>query len=284
VGVHGRTFGTIELQTGRNELFAPYASLVRHFAKFLALALMSHSQMEIVRKSEEERDAANRELETFAYSASHDLRGPLHHISGFLGLLDRRIGPSLDAQGRRCVDIIFDSSKRMERLIDDILSFSRLGRQPLSLARVDLNDLVRDVFRELGPSAGDRVIQWHRAELPAVTGDARWLRVVLMNLISNALKFTRPRAQAEISIGCIASPGSEVIVFVRDNGVGFDPKYSDKLFAAFQRLHRTEDFEGTGLGLANVRRIVSRHGGRTWAEGAVDEGATFYFSLPGATD
>jgi signal transduction histidine kinase len=282
IGVHGREFGTIEIGTERNELFAPYEPLVRHCASFIALAWESRFQTEIARRAEEERDAANRELETFAHSASHDLRGPLHHISGFLGLLERRLGPGLDEQGRRCMDIILDSSKRMERLIDDILSFSRLGRQPLSLVRVELNEMVRDVLRELDPSAHGRAIQWNIAELPAVTGDPRLLRVVLLNLVSNALKFTRPRAHTEISIGRAASPDREVIVFVRDNGVGFDPRYIDKLFGAFQRLHRVEDFEGTGMGLANVRRIIARHGGRTWADGGVDQGATFYFSLPSA--
>jgi light-regulated signal transduction histidine kinase (bacteriophytochrome) len=168
-------------------------------------------------------------------------------------------------------------------LIDDLLSFSRMGRHAMSFRQVDLVTLVRDVIRELEPDAAGRSIAWRIDDLPEVGGDAAMLRMVLDNLIANALKFTRPRQQAIIEIGSLAGQDTEAVIFVRDNGVGFDMTYADKLFGVFQRLHRAEEFEGTGIGLASVRRIIARHGGRTWAEGQVDNGAVFYFSLPRAS-
>jgi PAS domain S-box-containing protein len=227
-----------------------------------------------------ELQAANRELETFAYSVSHDLRAPLRHIDGFLGLLKRRIGPTLDDESQRYIATISAAAVRMAALIDDLLAFSRMGRAAMSRTAVDLGDLVQDIIKEFEPETKGRAIDWRIAALPVVTGDRAMLRVVLVNLISNALKFTQPRARAEIEIGCQAGGEGETIVFVRDNGVGFDMQYADKLFGVFQRLHGMDEFEGTGIGLANVRRVIARHGGRTWAEGKVDSGATFYFYLP----
>ncbi|CAG0967750.1 partial Phytochrome-like protein cph1, partial [Gammaproteobacteria bacterium] len=223
-------------------------------------------------------EAANKELDAFAYSVSHDLRAPLRHIDGFLDLLKNRL-PNLDEKSLHYMTNISSSATRMGTLIDDLLSFSRMGRQEMSNTRVDLASLVREVIRELEPDAQNRSIHWHIADLPTVTGDRAMLRVVLVNFLSNALKFTQLRQQAEIEIGC-QSQETETIIFVRDNGVGFDPRYADKLFGVFQRLHRADEFEGTGIGLANVQRIINRHGGRIWAEGAVNQGATFYFSLP----
>jgi PAS domain S-box-containing protein len=225
-------------------------------------------------------EAANKELEAFAYSVSHDLRAPLRHIDGFLELLQKRTATALDEQSRHYMGTISESAKRMGILIDDLLSFSRMGRNQMSKLRVDLGDLTREIIREFEPETGNRNIHWRVCDLPEVNGDRAMLRMVLVNLISNALKFTQSRQQAEIEIGRMRTSETETVIYVRDNGVGFDMAYADKLFCVFRRLHRTDEFEGTGIGLANVRRIINRHGGQTWAEGAVDHGATFFFTLP----
>jgi signal transduction histidine kinase len=229
-----------------------------------------------------ELEAANKELEAFAYSVSHDLRAPLRHIDGFVGLLQKTMETELDGQSRYYMDAISDSASKMGQLIDDLLSFSRMGRHALSVQPVDLGTLAHEVIRELEPDAAGRDLDWRIGDLPAVSGDASLLRMVLANLIANALKFTRPREKARIEIGSQSGQEAETVIYVRDNGVGFDMTYADKLFGVFQRLHRAEDFEGTGIGLANVRRIIARHGGRVWAEGEVNNGATFYLSLPQA--
>ncbi len=223
---------------------------------------------------------ANKELESFAYSVSHDLRAPLRHIDGFLNLLKENIATTLDEESRRYMATISKAARRMGVLIDDLLSFSRMGRGEMTKTQIDLGALVQEVIREFEPETHDRVIRWRLTDLPVVAGDRAMLRIVLVNLISNAVKFTRPRAQTEIEIGCLPDQETETIVFVRDNGVGFDMQYADKLFGVFQRLHQADEFEGTGIGLANVRQVINRHGGRTWAEGKADGGATFYFSLP----
>ena len=227
-----------------------------------------------------ELEASNKELEAFAYSTSHDLRTPLRHVAGYTELLQKNAGPVLDEKGRRYVTMILESAKKMGDLIDDLLAFSRIGRAETQNTLVDLGELVREVSSELQPETDGRDIVWNIGALPRLHGDRSMLRVALVNLISNAVKFTRTRPQAKIEIGCTDGKPGEVVVFVRDNGVGFDMKYVGKLFGVFQRLHRAEAFEGTGIGLATVQRIVGRHGGRVWAEGAVNEGATFYFSAP----
>ena len=232
-----------------------------------------------------ELNASNQELEAFAYSVSHDLRAPLRHIEGFLNLLKKRCYAQLDAAGQRYIDNTTDASRRLGTLIDELLQFSRLGRSEIRKQHVDLKELIAAVQQELEPESQNRVVRWQVDDLPAVEADQVMLRQILENLLANALKFTRTRPEAEIVISSRCEPDGQVVISVRDNGVGFSMDYSDKLFQVFQRLHQEDEFEGTGIGLANVRRMVERHGGRVWAEGAVDQGATFYFSLPsnGAT-
>lgn len=228
--------------------------------------------------------AANEELEAFSYSVSHDLRSPLRHIDGFSDMLVKHASGTLDDKGRRYLKIISDAAKRMGTLIDDLLVFSRMGRAEMRRAKVDLHALVEEVIREARRDADGRNILWKCQPLPAVEGDMALLRQVLVNLIANAVKYSRPRDPAVIEIGVHDKAQCETVFYVRDNGVGFDMMYADKLFGVFQRLHRADEFEGTGIGLANVRRIILRHGGRTWAESKPGEGATFYFSLPVGAD
>ncbi len=221
---------------------------------------------------------ANRELEAFSYSVSHDLRAPLRHVSGFVDILREHLGPGLDDTARRHMDTIERAARQMGTLIDELLAFSRMGREELQRRMVPLSALVREAQDEIGVEP-DRNIEWSVSPLPDVPGDRPMLKQVLLNLLGNALKYTRPRPIARIEVGATVS-ADEVVVHVRDNGVGFDMKYADRLFGVFQRLHRAEEFEGTGIGLANVRRVITRHGGRTWAESEPDRGATFFFSLP----
>jgi signal transduction histidine kinase len=226
-------------------------------------------------------ETANRELEAFSYSVSHDLRAPLRHIDGYAQLLQQRSAAALDATGQRYLTTITASAKRLGLLIDELLVFSRMSRTELHHDRVAVRPLVDEVLRELQPEMEGRQIEWVIDELPAVQADVSMLRQVWANLLGNAVKYTRPRPQARVEISHRRGEGADAHVFsVRDNGAGFDMKYADKLFGVFQRLHSTSEFEGTGIGLANVRRIVQRHGGRAWAEGRVGEGATFYFTLP----
>ncbi len=232
-----------------------------------------------LRHRAEQLELANRELEAFSYSVSHDLRAPLRHIDGFADLLLQHAHAALDEKARRYLDTISDSARRMGALIDDLLVFSRMGRSEMQRTTVALESLVGEVRRSLDGEMAGREIEWHIAPLPEVQGDPAMLRLVFTNLMSNAIKYTRTRARARIEVGATES-GDETTVFIRDNGVGFDMEYGHKLFGVFQRLHGADEFEGTGIGLANVRRIINRHGGRTWAEGEIDRGATFCFSLP----
>jgi len=237
---------------------------------------------ELVKRATE-LETSNNELESFAYSVSHDLRAPLRHVVGYSELLQKQAASLLDEKSRRYTRTILESAKRMGNLIDDLLAFSRIGRAETKKTLVSLDQLVKEVVAETRLDTGGRDIVWKIHPLPVCYGDRSMLRLVIGNLLSNAVKFTRMRAQAEIEIGC-ADGEDEVEVFVRDNGAGFDMQYVDKLFGVFQRLHLPEEFEGTGIGLATVRRIIHRHGGEVRAEGAVDQGATLYFSLPKAQD
>ena len=222
----------------------------------------------------------NEELEAFSNSVSHDLRAPLRHVVGFVNQLQQDAGPSLSGKSLQHLTTISQAAKQMGKLIDDLLAFSRIGRSEMQKMEVNLDQLVRETVGEFKAETKERNIVWTIQPLPAVRADRSLLRLVLVNLISNAVKFTGARAQARIEIGRAPGGGGETVIFIRDNGAGFDPLYAGKLFGVFQRLHSQDEFEGTGVGLASVQRIIHRHGGRAWAEGVVDGGATFYFSIP----
>jgi len=227
-----------------------------------------------------ELEATNKELEAFAYSVSHDLRAPLRHMIGYTELLQKSASSNLDDRGRRYMMTILESAKRMGTLIDDLLAFSRIGRAETRETMVSLEQLVNEVQNEIWQEIEGRNMTWKIGPLPNLYGDRSMLKLALANLISNAVKFTRTCSQPEIEIGCTEKRTDGVVVFVRDNGVGFNMKYVNKLFGVFQRLHKADEFEGTGIGLATVQRIIHRHGGQVWAEGQVGAGATFYVSLP----
>ncbi|WP_277964755.1 ATP-binding protein [Pseudomonas sp. RIT-To-2] len=241
----------------------------------------------VLRKAEElaqlagELKRSNKELEAFSYSVSHDLRAPLRHIAGYAELLGDFEGEKLSERGQRFLDHIGESARFAGSLVDNLLSFSQMGRSALRLSDVDLGALVEAIREEMLPDYDDREVQWRIEPLPRVLADAAFLHLALRNLISNALKYSRGSNPAVIEIGATEQNG-ETVVYVRDNGVGFDMEYVDKLFGVFQRLHRMEEFEGTGIGLASVRRIIERHDGRVWAQGVLGEGATFSFALPHA--
>jgi light-regulated signal transduction histidine kinase (bacteriophytochrome) len=221
----------------------------------------------------------NEELDSFTHSVSHDLRAPLRHIDGFVGLLENQERAKLSPAGIKYLGIISGAAKSMGKLIDDLLVFSRLSRAELRHSRVDMNALVAEVWSELEPDRKGRNIFWKAGDLPPVQGDRPLLKQVWVNLLSNAVKYTGRRQQAEIQVGARMHDGQHEF-FVKDNGAGFDMQYAGKLFQVFQRLHGKDEFEGTGIGLANVRRIIMRHDGRAWAIGEPDHGATFCFTLP----
>jgi PAS domain S-box-containing protein len=222
---------------------------------------------------------ANRELEAFSYSVAHDLRAPIRHMSSYVELLDKNLGSQAGDKAKHYMTVIAGASKKMSMLIDDLLAFFSIGRTDMNKTTVSIPGIIIDVIREMAPDIKGREVEWKIGSLPDVYGDKTMLRLAIVNLISNAIKYTAPRAKAEIQIGC-TEEAEEFIFIVKDNGVGFDMKYVDKIFGVFQRLHQDAEFEGTGIGLANVQRIISRHGGRTWAEGVVGQGAVFYFTIP----
>jgi PAS domain S-box-containing protein len=231
-----------------------------------------------------ELSAVNEELEAFSYSVSHDLRAPLRHVTGFASLLQRSAGDRLGEKDARHLQTIVDAARRMGQLIDDLLAFSRAGRMQIERKCVSLTAVVRDAQHDLSRPDAAPAVAWTVHPLPDVHGDPALLRQVFVNLLSNAAKYSGTRQSPTVEVGVQPSSAQETVIYVRDNGVGFDMAYAGKLFGVFQRLHSSEAFEGTGIGLANVRRIIHRHGGRVWAEGAVDAGATFYFSLPHANE
>ena len=223
--------------------------------------------------------AANKDLDAFAYSVSHDLRTPLRAIIGFSRIFIEDYGDKLDEEGQRKLNIIQNSAQDMRQLIDDLLAFSRLGRKAVSMSAINMGQLAEEVFERLRLNASGKAVRLNIQALPPAYGDRSLIREVFVNLISNAIKFTKPLEVAVVELSG-KTKGKDILYSVKDNGVGFDMKYADKLFQVFQRLHSTEEFEGTGVGLSLVQRIIHRHGGRVWAEGKLNEGSTFYFTLP----
>ncbi|OHD67629.1 MAG: hypothetical protein A2W19_11470 [Spirochaetes bacterium RBG_16_49_21] len=232
-----------------------------------------------VRDRTAQLEAANRELEAFSYSVSHDLRAPLRAIDGFSKVLMDKYSVQLDNDAQRYLDIIRSNTQQMGRLIDDLLSFSRIGKQEMRLSRINMERLAREAFEQIQSQHPDRLIDFKVESPPPASGDTNMIKIALTNLLSNAVKFTGPRNEPIIEFGGSAE-NNENVYYVKDNGVGFDMKYAGKLFGVFQRLHGRDEFEGTGVGLALVQRIIIRHGGRVRAEGAVNEGAVFHFTLP----
>jgi len=226
-------------------------------------------------------ETANQELESFSYSVSHDLRAPLRHVVGFVELLNDHLQGKLDDQSKHFLEVISKSTNDMGQLIDDLLSFSRIGKTVMESRKVDLNLLIKQVIETFEPEMVGRNIKWDIGKLPDVKGDTEMLKIVMSNLISNALKFTSLKTSARIEIGSKPDPENtnQVVFYIKDNGAGFDMQYREKLFGVFQRLHSQKDFRGTGIGLANVKRVIQRHGGKVWAEGVLEEGAVFYFTL-----
>jgi light-regulated signal transduction histidine kinase (bacteriophytochrome) len=272
--------------------FATWAETVRgRAAGWLASEVEGAAELRnavlgiVLRKAEEmaalntELQRSNRELEAFSYSVSHDLRAPLRHIVGYAELLKEAARGKLDPRDLKHADTIIESSEYAGKLVDNLLAYSRMGRAAMDRVAVDMGKLVAEVRKDVAAEYAGRRVRWEVGPLPVVRGDPLMLRLAVRNLLANAVKYTKGRDEAVVEVGCATDAGAHTFT-VRDNGVGFDMKYRDKLFGVFQRLHRWEDYEGTGIGLANVRRIVERHGGRAWAEGAVNRGATFYFTLP----
>jgi len=223
-------------------------------------------------------ELVNKELEAFSYSVSHDLRAPLRHINGYVELLNNRFTDILPEKGKHYLKTIADSTNEMGILIDDLLNFSRTGRQEIQKAEINMNVLLQEALNLIKQDVHNRKIVWQIANLPMVVGDFNLLRLVWQNLLSNAVKFTRQNENARIEVGFVEEQ-HQYKFFVRDNGIGFDMQYAHKLFGVFQRLHSSSDYEGTGIGLANVRRIIDKHGGRIWAEAELNKGATFFFTL-----
>ncbi len=292
----GQVFGTIcVLDLKENGYSRTYEGLMLQFKELVEVHLdflSKNRELEkaiIERKKAEdglrertaELEATNKELQAFSYSVSHDLRAPLRAIDGFSRVMLDDHSDKLDEEGRRVLNTIRDSAEDMAHLIDNLLSFSRLGRHEVKLLTIDMAGLVQETFRQLKSVVPERQVELTLDTIPSCRGDRAMLREVVRNLLANAIKFTRPRESAVIEVGA-RTERDQNVYYVRDNGVGFDMQYAEKLFGVFQRLHSTAEFEGTGVGLAIVQRVIHRHGGRVWARARVDQGATFYFTLPTA--
>jgi light-regulated signal transduction histidine kinase (bacteriophytochrome) len=285
----GELIGALSFGGEQDSFPAEQIAIAQEVATQLAIAIAQARLFERVKRNAEELEirvrertlaleAANKELESFSYSVSHDLRAPLRAIDGFSRIVLEDYAAKLDAEGLRLLGVIRDNSRKMGQLIDDLLEYSRLGRKPLSSAKIDMQRLVEEVLGELQATGGTSP-RLDVGALPPARGDATLLKRAWTNLLANALKFSSKREQPVIEVSGHEN-GAQCVYCVKDNGAGFDMRYCDKLFNVFQRLHREEEFEGTGVGLAIVQRVISRHGGRVWAEGKVDAGAAFYFSLP----
>jgi len=239
-----------------------------------------HEHLEdLVRERTSKLSAVNKDLEEFVYSMAHDLGIPLRAVNGFAHILLTEYRDKLDDEGKRYLDVVQNNTRRMGRLIDDILAFSRLRSAAITVSEINMEELVHEGLNELRPTFAGRELNVEIKPLRFARGDRTMLRQVWVNLLSNAIKFTRKKSAARIEVGCVGEE-TELVYYVKDNGAGFDMQYAGKLFGVFQRLHGVEEFEGTGIGLAMVKRIVTRHGGRVWAEGKLNEGATIYFTLP----
>lgn len=264
---------------GRRMLFSLVRDITRRKLAEDQIRKLNSELEQRVRDRTAQLELANKELEAFAFSVSHDLRAPLRAIDGFSRAVREDYGDKLDEQGKHFLEMLSDNATRMNKLIDDILSFSRMGRRDIPGMRLDLAELAQEVIAELRSTVPDRTIRFTVGALPQTRGDRVMIRQALVNLLSNAVKFTRPRSEPVIEVG--RSTGrDENIYYVKDNGVGFDMRYADKLFGVFQRLHAQDEFDGTGIGLSIVKRIVQRHGGRVWAQAQVGAGATIFFTLP----
>jgi PAS domain S-box-containing protein len=274
------TLAVAEIPTSGARMFTGYISdITERKQNEEALKLFSQEMEQQVAQRTEQLEAANKELEAFSYSVSHDLRAPLRHINGFVEILQTSVTDALSKDDRRLLNTIADSARHMGKLIDDLLNFSRMGRAELRFVPVELANTVQEALRELQSEARRPGVELTVGAMPTVEGDPPMLRQAFINLIANALKYSRDRQPSRVEIFSEENE-REYIIAVRDNGVGFDPAYAHKLFGVFQRLHSPQEFEGTGIGLAIVRRVIARHDGRVWAEGTLERGATFYIALP----
>ena len=256
-----------------------FRDITRRKTDELVIRKLNEELEEKIAKRTEQLEASNRELEAFSYSVSHDLRTPLRHIAGFSRILVKEFGPNLPVEAQEHLQRIEDAVSRMGQLIDALLKLAVLRRQPLRLRCSELNPIVDEVISMLQPECEGRDVEWRVGHLPALDCDPILMAQVFQNLLGNAMKYSRDRAKAVIEVDSIQQPGKPAIIFVRDNGAGFNLKYAEKLFGVFQRFHTTSEFEGNGVGLATVHRIIQKHGGMIWAEAEPDQGATFYFAL-----